>query len=166
MFKINDYIVYGDNGICKVVDIGIPSISCHKNKVYYTLEPIYESGKIYTPVDNSHIIMRKLINRDDAEKLIASINTIEPYWIDDYKEREMKFKEVIKSCDCSEEVRLIKSVLQRKELCKSTGKKTSLNDDKFLKKAKEKILSEFSIAFDMPADMVDKYIKNSVKTIS
>ena len=62
MFKINDYIVYGDNGICKVVDIGIPSISCNKNRVYYTLEPIYESGKIYTPVDNNHIIMRKLIN--------------------------------------------------------------------------------------------------------
>lgn len=166
MFKINDYIVYGDNGICKVVDIGVPNVSCDKNKVYYTLEPVYESGKIFTPVDNDRIVMRNLINREDAEKLIASINTIETYWIDDYKEREMKFKQVIKSCDCSEEVRLIKSVLQRKEVCKSAGKKLSLNDDKFLKKAKEKIVTEFSIAFDMSSEMVDKYIKNSVKTVN
>ncbi|MDO5517483.1 MAG: CarD family transcriptional regulator [Clostridium sp.] len=166
MFKINDYIVYGDNGICKVVDIGVPSVSCSKDKVYYTLEPVYESGKIFTPVDNDRIVMRNLIKKEDAEKLIASINSMEPYWIDDYREREMKFKEVIKSCDCSQEVLLIKSVLERKEACKSTGRKLSQNDDKFLKRAKEKIVTEFSIAFDMPSEMVDKYIKDSVKSVS
>ena len=47
MFEKGDYVIYGNNGICRVQDITtltIPGID--KNRKYYLLKPVYASGKI------------------------------------------------------------------------------------------------------------------------
>ena len=40
MFKINDYIMYGTTGVCKVSDITKEAIGDLKLKEYYVLTPI------------------------------------------------------------------------------------------------------------------------------
>lgn len=52
MFKINDYVVYGSNGVCKVTDIEQVTLR-NEELEYYILSPVYnEKMTIKTPVNN------------------------------------------------------------------------------------------------------------------
>ena len=63
MFSVNDYVVYGSEGVCRIEDIGRKDITgLDREKEYYTLVPVYKSGRIYTPTDSS-IIMRRVITK-------------------------------------------------------------------------------------------------------
>ncbi|WP_294372564.1 CarD family transcriptional regulator [uncultured Clostridium sp.] len=166
MFKVDDYIIYGGNGVCRVADIGVPEISRSDiEREYYTLEPIYESGRIFAPVDNEKIVMRKVITKEEAENIIENIPSVEVNWIDDMKERENQFKDIIHHYDCSGFVKIIKTLLERKKKCASAGKKMSTSDANYLKKAKEYLCGEFAIALNIPKDNVDGYIKERLKSM-
>ena len=98
MYEVGDLIVYGRTGICEVTEIttlkmdGVP-----KDKLYYILRPVREKhGKVFTPVDNEKIVMRKVISKEEAEELIREIPQIEGLWIGSEKQREEKYKECIK----------------------------------------------------------------------
>ena len=66
-------IVYGNEGVCRVEEIGTPKISgVDKHREYYTLAPIYREGKVFTPVD-SKVFMRPVITREEALALIDRI---------------------------------------------------------------------------------------------
>ena len=95
MYEVGDLIVYGRTGICEVTEIttlkmdGVP-----KDKLYYILRPVREKhGKVFTPVDNEKIVMRKVISKEEAEELIREIPKIEGLWIGSEKQREEKYKE-------------------------------------------------------------------------
>ena len=125
MYKVGDLIVYGRTGICEVTEIttlkmdGVP-----KDKLYYILRPVREKrGKVFTPVDNEKIVMRRVISKEEAEELIREIPQIEGLWIGSEKQREEKYKECMKSCKCAEWVRIIKTLYQRKMSRLKQGKK-------------------------------------------
>ena len=73
MYEIGQLIVYGNEGVCRVEEIGTPKISgVDKHRDYYTLAPIYREGKVFTPVD-SKVFMRPVISREEALALIDRI---------------------------------------------------------------------------------------------
>ena len=164
MFNIDDYVIYGGNGVCKVTDIGVPEISrfdCEKE--YYTLEPVYESGKIFAPVDNNKVVMRRVITKEEADDLINSIPSVEVNWVEDMKDREHEFKDIIHHYDCRGFVNIIKTIIERKKKCSSVGKKISVSDTNYLKRAQEYLCGEFAIALNIPKDTVNTYIENRLK---
>ncbi len=166
MFNIDDYVIYGGNGVCKVTDIGIPDIrSFDSDKEYYTLEPVYENGKIFAPVDNNKVVMRKVITKEEADNLINSIPTVEVNWVEDMKDRDSQFKDIIRNYDCRGFIKIIKTIIERKKKCTSDGKKLSVSDANYLKRAQEYLCGELAIALNIPKDMVDGYIKNRLKCI-
>ena len=79
MFGIGEYVVYGMNGVCEVEAVGpmnMSGVDCEKE--YYTLTPLYTKGsKVYTPVNNQKIVMRKVVDKDEAYELIDEMTTIE-----------------------------------------------------------------------------------------
>ena len=65
MFKVNDYIIYGNFGVCQVTDIGVREEE--DNKLFYTLVPCNMAGStILTPVDNEHVVMRAIMTKEEA----------------------------------------------------------------------------------------------------
>src|SRR5659263_707363 len=89
-FNVNDLIMYGGSGVCIVEGIGVPDISGIDNtKQYYFLKPLYtKDSTIFSPVDNSRVVMRKLITKEEAQELISKIPDIEILWDDNEKIRE------------------------------------------------------------------------------
>ena len=166
MFKIDDYIIYGGNGVCKVTDIGVLEMSrfdCEKE--YYTLEPVYETGKIFAPIDNEKVVMRKVISKEEADELINSISSLEVNWVDDMKVRDNEFKDIIRNYDCSGFMKIIKTVIERKKQCASDGKKISVSDTNYLKRAQEYLTGELAIALNMPKDTVNSFINKRLKSM-
>ena len=77
MFQIGDKVIYGNDGVCLVEAVGpLPLDGCHRKKAYYTMSPLYGSGRIYAPVETS-VFMRPILTREEAEALIRGIPRIQ-----------------------------------------------------------------------------------------
>lgn len=165
MFEIGDLIIYGNNGVCRVTGIGNPdSLSVPKDKLYYTVEPLYHTGtKIYTPVDNDKVVMRPIITKEEALKLIDTIKEIDGLWIADEKRRESDYKETIKKCDCRELVKIIKTIYLRKQSRIKEGKKITSSDEKYFRIAEENLYGELAISLNMDRDKTRDYIIDRVE---
>ena len=162
MFKVGDYVVYGLNGVCRVEEIGPMNLSGVDNgKDYYTLMPLYTRGSlVYTPVDNKKVIMRSVISKKQACSLIDEMKDIEELEVVDDKRRELVYKEAVKSCDCRELIRIINTVLKRKEERLAQGKKMSACDERYLKQAKESLFGEFAVSLKIDKDEVQEFIEH------
>lgn len=165
MFKVGDYIIYGSIGVCKVADIGPIDIrELSKNKDYYTLVPVYSNGsKVFTPTDNNKVVMRPIIQKEDAMRLIDRIDEIETIWVDDEKRREQIYKEALKKCDCMECIKIIKTLYQRKQSRIAAGKKATSSDTKYFEIAEDSLYGELAISLQMKKDEVQQYIVQRVK---
>ena len=108
MFHTGDYVVYGNNGVCRVEGIGTLEVSgMPQDRLFYTLHPLYMKGStLFTPVDNSKVIIRPVLSKEEAKELIREIPNLEPLWINDERKREIQYKETIRTCDCRQYVRI------------------------------------------------------------
>ncbi len=160
MFEINEYVIYGSEGVCRVEDIGHPDISgLDKAKEYYTLMPVFRSGKIYTPTDSA-IHMRRVISRSGAQELIDSIKEIS-FDLDvpkDIKQANLFYRDLIRSYECKKLISVIKYVFNKQREFSSIKKNMPAVDLKFLKIAEDMLYSEFGFALNIEPKDVKNYI--------
>ena len=147
MFGKGEIVFYENKGVCEVMDVitmnhqGIP-----KDKLFYVLHPYFtKDDKIFTPIDNDKIIIRKLITKEEVDQLVGEISEIEELIIDNEKMREETYKECIRSCECKQWVRIIKTLKKRRNRRIQDGKKTTASDDRYLKLAENNLYSEISV---------------------
>ena len=148
MFKVGDLIVYGNTGVCTVEKIGKPELTgVSDDKEYYTLSPYYSrNSRIFTPCDNDKVVMRPVISKKEAEKLLKEIPKIKLLVITDEKKREERYKETMRTCDCREFVSILKTIYSRKITRLAEGKKVTASDERYFNMAEEKLLGELAIA--------------------
>ena len=75
MFNIDDVVVYGTEGICRVTGITEMKFGGEKSE-YYILAPVEkEENTVYVPKNNEKILqrMRKILSAEEANHLIASL---------------------------------------------------------------------------------------------
>ncbi len=167
MFHINDYVVYGEHGVCLIMDIGTPDISgIDQTCQYYVLQPCYSAGKtIYTPVDNEKVVMRRILTEQEATELINKIPVIDTIWITNEKFREDSYKKLLRSHLCEEWVKMIKTLYLRRIQRKAEGKTVTATDEKYLKMAENNLYGELSLALRIPADKLEDYITQKINEI-
>lgn len=165
MFQVNDLIVYGNHGVCKVENVGTLSISmADKQKQYYTLRPVYQhEAVIYAPVDNNKTIMRFVLSKEEVENLIKDIPNIDSAWIVNEREREMQYRAAMQTGDCRELIKIIKTLYQRKKSRIQDGKKVTVVDEKYFRQAEEQLYGELAFALEMPKEQVGAYITESIR---
>lgn len=160
MFNVNDYVVYGSEGVCKVESIGHPEIvGLDKMKTYYTLSPVYRQGKIYTPVDSS-IHMRYVISRNQAEELIGGIKDISGD-LDvpkDAKLANIYYRDLVRSYECSKLISVIKHVFAKQRKFAEVKRNVPAVDMKFFKMAEEMLYGEFGFVLGIDPKDVKGYI--------
>jgi CarD family transcriptional regulator len=144
MYQIGDYIVKPMNGVCKVADIVHLDMSvADKDKQYYLLIPLEDAaGKIYLPTDTSNTAVRKVMSEVEARQFIREIPEIEAIWIDNERQRQEKYKEVVKSCDPKALVGIIKMAYMRRKKRMEQGKKNTVVDERYFKLAENNLYSE------------------------
>ena len=164
LFGKGEYIVYGTTGVCQVKDITSMSMDeRQQEKLYYILEPMGVRGsRIMTPVEGNKSIMRPVLSRDEAYHLIDGIQDVDELWITDDKQREMKYKEALKTCDCRQWIGMIKTLYVRKKDRMSRGKRLTEVDERYLKKAKENLYRELSIPLEISEEEVEQFIAERI----
>lgn len=163
MFKINDHIMYGMTGVCKVLDIREEKFMNSAIKKYYVLEPVYSKNTIIKiPVDNNKVVMRKIHSKEEVDGLINNMSNEEVLWIDDERERSNKFKLMLKTGECEDLITIIKSIYLNRRNMKSIGKKTNKNDDEIMKSAEKLLNEEFAIILGIDQGNVKSYILDHI----
>ncbi len=161
MFNIGEYVVYGNQGVCKVESIGpIDIFGVSKDKEYYTLVPVYHNeSKVYAPVDNNKTVMRPIMSEDAVKGLIARIGDIDTITIVNERGRELIYKEALHKCDCEELVKVMKTIYIRNEQRAREGKKVTSSDERYLKLAEEALYGEFAVVLNINKYEVESYIE-------
>ena len=95
MFQVGDYVICSNKGVCEVENITALNISgVDKEKQYYILKPLYSAGStVYVPVESQkEPMMRKVLERTEAERLIGTIPEIPLLSIPNDKMTEQTYK--------------------------------------------------------------------------
>ncbi len=167
MFKVGDFIVYESRGICKVeniTELNLPGAT--KGQKYYELKPVYEeTGKIYSAVDSDKVLMRRMITGEEAKALIDDIPNIPEMWIGDEKQRELRYKEAMRSGDCRQWVSIIKTLYLRRQDRLAQGKKTTNTDDRYFKKAGDNLHGELAMALGMEKSEMEEFISDHLNQL-
>lgn len=166
MFKVGDYVMYKTEGVCKIEQITTMDdfVKDRQKKLYYVLSPIKDAGlKIYSAVDNTMIPRRPIMTEQEARNIVETIADIPELLIDNEKYREESYKKALKSCDCREWIRIIKTIYLRRQGRYAEGKKSTAIDDHYQKSAEDLLLEELSVAMNMTREEVDHYIKDHMK---
>lgn len=160
MFSIGEKIIYGETGVCTVAKIAPLEISgSSADKLYYHLTPLIGSGVYFTPVD-SCAFMRPVISREEAERLIDSIPSIEPAVCNDsrFNHIDAFYKELFRQHSCEALVAIVKGLHG-----KMAEKKTkSSRAEATMKRAKEILHGELSIALGIEYSEVEDYIRSRI----
>ncbi len=164
MYRVNDYVFYGSSGVCKVLEVGVPSLSALRtDREYYTLMPVYGTEKIYTPVDCAHAI-RPILTKKEAEELISHMPQIKEAEIDTKSIQMLTehYNSFLRNFDVESLVVIIKTAHGRTERAKEMGKNPGKVDERFRKRAEELLYGELAVALDIPIKEVLPYIHRTL----
>ena len=145
MFKVNDVIIYGTQGVCRIDGIEEKNISGTKKK-YYIVNPVNDNGPtVFAPVDNEHVLkkMRRLLSETEINGLIDAMPDEEVVWIKNDNDRKELYKKTLASGDHMELIKMIKAIYTHKKKRAAEGKRLHVIDEHFFKDAEQILYEEF-----------------------
>jgi CarD family transcriptional regulator len=166
VFKKGEYVVSGNKGVCVVENITTLSISgVDKEREYYILKPIYVAGStVYVPVDTADGSMRRVLSHEEADRLIQAIPDIPLISIANDKFLEQEYKGCMKTNDCADWVRVIKTIYLRKQKRLQAGRKVTAVDEKYSRLAEDNLYGELAVALEIPKTEVKNYIAREMSS--
>lgn len=163
MFQIGELVVYGGEGVCRVESIGVPAIAgMDKQRQYYTLQPLYRSGQVLTPVDTK-VLMRPIMTAEAARAFIAALPGLPPQAPPEGGMRVAKehYHAVCATYDCAAMAAMIKHTARRRQWALRHGKKISQLDERFTRRAEDQLYGELAAALSLARDDMETYIRQS-----
>ncbi len=165
MFSIGEYVVYGTNGICQVTDIKkLDLMGANNEREYYVLQSTRGKGnQSFVPVDSDKVLLRLVIDKQDAKDLIENIPMIDGLGELDDKSREIRYKEIAKSCECRQWISMIKTIYFRKQERLAQGKKMTATDERYMRLAQDNLFEELCFALDMDKNAMEERVYHGIQ---
>lgn len=164
MFKIDDIVRYGTNGVCKITDITVKSF-CGEDLEYYVLCPVTnKNNTFFVPVSNERLVarMQYILSSGEIHSIIEHIDEYAVEWISDDKERRAKFGEIIERGNRREIIGLIRTLYSKRAELDSLKKKMHLSDERLMYDAERMINDEFSAVLGILPAEVPEFIRQKL----
>lgn len=168
MYQAGDLILYGSTGVCRVTEIVAKKLSrTEPERMYYILTPLYQTGTITTPVDNSKVFTRPVISRQEALDLIDRIPGIqaEAYHNQNLQQLENHYKSAMESHDCFDLLRLTMSTYRKKKEREEAKLKFGAVDRRYMERAEALLYGELAVALDIARDAVEAFIQERLSVL-
>ena len=117
---------------------------------------------VYVPVDSPKESMRKVLKREEAEELIRAIPEIPLLVITNDKLSEQTYKDCIRTNDCEDLVKIIKTIYTRKQKRMKAGRKVTAVDAKYFHMAEENLYGELAVSLNIRRQDVESYIADVI----
>lgn len=151
MFQVNDVIIYGTQGVCKITGTEEKTVS-GKKKTYFVLKPVSDKGStIFAPTDNELVLkkMRRLLTKEEIHKLIDSMRSENAVWVANENERKELYRNILAKGDHLELIKMIKAIYAHKKEREAEGKRLHMSDERFFKDAELILYNEFQYVLDL-----------------
>lgn len=161
MFAVGEYIIYGLNGICRVTEIGPSPYDAADPRTYYKLVPLHNpmSSTIYTPTENEHVPMRRLMTKAEIDELISVLPEIELLEVPVEKQRREIYRAAIGTLTPRGYVQVMKTVQSRKERLAAAHKHFPVTDLEYGRLARHLLYSECAHVLGMDEENMDDYFR-------
>lgn len=162
MFAVGDLVVYGGEGVCRVEKIGPSELrGADKEKLYYTLLPLYRTGQVMTPVD-TRVLMRPILTEQEALALVDRLPTLLPEETLPGNVRFLKeyYQKIVTGYDCAEMARLLHTLDDRRRKAAQQGKKPTQMDERYAKRAEDQLFGELAAALRLRREEMAGYIRS------
>lgn len=155
MYAVNDTVLYGKNGVCRIVDVEQRTLRGEK-KQYYVMYPVFkEDLTLYAPVGNEEKLgMQQVLTEEQVHTLISEMPLSEDEWVDDTRRRKELFDEVMGSGDRRRMIRMIRTLHSRQVQLARLGKQLGSKDVQYFKDAQKRIHDEFALVLHIQPDQV------------
>ena len=165
MYQVGDLIVYGNTGVCRISGLttpNLPGADCKKE--YYVLEPLFQDGTIYSPVDNTRVHIRPVISKEQAEELIAMIPSLQTHEFYSAGTQQLAehYQSFFSSHNCSDLLELIMSIYAKKQYMIAKKHKFGQIDERFMRKAEDLLYGELSVALGIEPKEIPAYIEQHI----
>lgn len=159
MYKIDEIVVYGVYGLCKIVEISTRSVGEEETE-YYILRPVKDpKTTLFVPTQNKAMTdkMRVPLNAEEINVLVNETPQ-ESIWIDNQKLRREEYRRMLQNGDRKVLILMVRTLKNRKEEQLSKGKKFHATDEAFLREAEETLAEEFCYVLQASDLQVRRFI--------
>lgn len=162
MYAEGEKIIYGENGVCIIESVAPLAMSGSGDRLYYHLRPLIGTGSYFAPIDTP-VFMRRVMSREEAERLISSMPEIEPAICNDsrFNHVDAFYKEIFRLHTPEAMVSIIKGLKERMAERKSRSSRAEAT----MKRAKEILHGELSVALGIDYSEVEGYIISCIGEI-
>jgi RNA polymerase-interacting CarD/CdnL/TRCF family regulator len=163
MFKVNDIVVHYRDGLAVIT--GTANMS---GIDYFTLKAKRTNNvAIYVPVANATKIIRPVMDKENADGILMYMLQLEEEFNANTKQRRDDFKRRIASGNILDIVYLVKQ-LYLYQTAEQLPEKVKFGpvDFDILESAKNMLLDELAITYDVDRDKVTDYIDKKMKELA
>lgn len=160
MFKINDVVVYGSQGVCEIVGINEQKVD-GVIRNYFVLKPKNDKGvTFYVPTWNEKAWgkMRKVMTKEDVNALIDSMPCNKITWIDNENERKEVYRKTLASSDQAAIISMVQALFLHKKQRDAEGKRLHMSDEYFMKDAEQILYNEWQYVLNVDKAGLMAYI--------
>lgn len=160
MYSVNDIILYGNEGVCRIGDI-VPRKFGETEEDYYVLHPVNnESLTLYVSVakGNLEAKVKPILPPDELLKIIDSAFSESFPWIADEGQRKAEFRRIISSGTRKELAEMITTIYRYREKIAASKKKLHSSDEHFLKDAEKILYDECAYVLKIKPEQVSDFL--------
>ena len=163
-YKAGDVVVFGAEGLCRIEDITEKKFGKEIIQYYVLRQLMRENSVNYIPVNNEKSVskMRPILTAEEIAELISQMPLEETPWIENNRERQQQFKEIILYGDSKDLIRLVRNLYIKRRQQEAKGRRLYAADERVFKDAENIVFEEISYVLDIPRDRVLDYITETV----
>ena len=162
-FNLNDLVMHCREGLSTIVDTKVMG-----DQEYFLVKANHGSGEtIYVPKNRSTAIVRHLMSESEADDILRYAKTIEKDFNSNTKQRRDDFKRRIASGNILDIVYLVKQ-LYLYQTAEQLPEKVKFGpvDFDILESAKNMLLDELAITYDVDREKVTDYIDKKMAELA
>lgn len=160
MYQKTELVFYGSAGVCRIADIAPMPTSTEKNKLYYTLIPLFSpfAEVVYAPVQ-ANGLLRPLLSVPQAQHCMAQFQTLPlyPYQVINHKSAHALYLEILRSYTPLSYLRLIKT-LRHKALYGLPRPKLCQKEQQYLKQAETLLCGELAVVLQQTPAQIHAWL--------
>ena len=165
MFQVNDVVVYGAQGVCRIDGIQKQKMD-GVIKEYFVLKPADQREAVfYVPTWNEKALakMRKVLTKEDVDALIDSIPEKEPFWIPNENARKDAYRQILAGGDHAAVISMLQALYAHKQERETIGKRLHVVDDYFMREAEQLLYNEWRYVLNMDKAGLMTYIMERIE---
>lgn len=163
-YKINDTVLYGSDGVCRITEITERKIGTETLE-YYILKPLYdEKSTIFVPTKNELLLsrMKRILSEEEVLSAIDTAAAADFKWVTNDTERNVDCREVIESGVLADIITILKALYIHRENQASCGKRLRVSDERLLKKAEKIVFDQIALVLGIDRKSARKFLEDKL----